>query len=241
MGAAIWRLIIMLACVCHLACCVWWYIGTVNVDTHAYNYGHLMDMYEVDMYAAPDSQQGPYQDVSGEESRRQLLAGSGAARKPVDPNQPPYDESVLGVYEPPGRAFIDSWVFYYQGLGEEDIWSDECARWHLLSLLVILYIMCLQICSSFVTECGRHVSSASWFQNHSQPHVKRTISCRVSILKQYAFTFYWATTTLSTAGLVGYTTPKNEAEIIFVIVSMLCTLTIYTYVLGALHVLLTVS
>lgn len=56
----------------------------------------------------------------------------------------------------------------------------------------------------------------------------------MNIIKQYLFTFYWASTTLSTAGHVGFTTPKNSIEILFVIFSMICTLTIYTYVLGAL-------
>jgi hypothetical protein len=48
------------------------------------------------------------------------------------------------------------------------------------------------------------------------------------------FAFYWAASTLSTAGMVGYTTPKNARELVFVIVCMLITLTIYAYVMGVL-------
>ena len=124
MSMSIGRLILMLACVCHIACCVWWYIGTVDVDTHAHNYGYLVDLHEAETFSAPDSEGAPVQDDHLDGTHRQLLAGGGP-RRPVDPNQPPYDESMLGVYEPPGRAFMDSWIFYYQGLGEEDIWSDE--------------------------------------------------------------------------------------------------------------------
>jgi hypothetical protein len=52
--------------------------------------------------------------------------------------------------------------------------------------------------------------------------------------KQYVFAFYWAASTLTTAGMVGYTTPKNARELVFVIVCMLVTLTIYAYVMGVL-------
>lgn len=54
----------------------------------------------------------------------------------------------------------------------------------------------------------------------------------VLISKQYIFSCYWAASTLSTASLVGNATPKNMAEIIFTIWSMLTTLTVYAYVVG---------
>lgn len=46
------------------------------------------------------------------------------------------------------------------------------------------------------------------------------------------YSFYWAASTLSASGLVGYTTPKNQGEMIFSIVCMLITMTMYAYVLG---------
>jgi hypothetical protein len=52
--------------------------------------------------------------------------------------------------------------------------------------------------------------------------------------KQYMFAFYWAASTLTTAGMVGYTTPKNARELVFVILCMLITLTIFAYVMGVL-------
>lgn len=73
----------------------------------------------------------------------------------------------------------DSWIYYYSGLGEVNLWDDQ-----------------------------------------------------VSITKQYIFSCYWASSTLSTASLVGETTPKNKAEILFTIWSMLTTLTVYAYIVG---------
>ena len=52
---------------------------------------------------------------------------------------------------------------------------------------------------------------------------------QVPILKQYIFSMYWMASTLSTASLVGFTTPKNEPELLFTICSMITTLTFYAY------------
>lgn len=54
----------------------------------------------------------------------------------------------------------------------------------------------------------------------------------MNVLWQYAYSFYWAASTLSTAGMIGYTTPKNQAEVLFTVVCMLITMTVYAYVLG---------
>lgn len=127
MSMSIGRLILMLMSLVHIFCCVWWYIGTVDIDTHVYEYSDLAAIYTDGPAAAPGEEVIHAEEDSGYDvGHRVLLAGGGSTR-PIDPNQPPYDESMLGVYEPPGRAFIDSWVFYYQGLGEEDIWSDRYA------------------------------------------------------------------------------------------------------------------
>jgi hypothetical protein len=61
------------------------------------------------------------------------------------------------------------------------------------------------------------------------------VRCRVSVLKQYLLAFYWAASTLCTSGLIGFTTPKNEAELAFTLLCMLATLTIFAYVVGALQ------
>lgn len=65
-------------------------------------------------------------------------------------------------------------------------------------------------------------------------HVLRTFEqqlaqMQVPIMKQYIFSVYWMASTLSTASLVGFTTPKNEAELLFTILAMLTTLTFYAY------------
>jgi hypothetical protein len=52
------------------------------------------------------------------------------------------------------------------------------------------------------------------------------------VLKQYLFSMYWMASTLSTASLVGATTPKSQTEITFTIWSTLTTLTVYAYVVG---------
>ena len=52
-------------------------------------------------------------------------------------------------------------------------------------------------------------------------------------MKQYLLSFYWACTSLTTNGLAGYMTPKNQTELTFTILCMVCTLTIYSYVVGA--------
>jgi hypothetical protein len=63
-----------------------------------------------------------------------------------------------------------------------------------------------------------------------QPLLVRTQQVlQVPIAKQYVFSMYWMASTLSTASLVGLTTPKNEIEILFTIMSMVTTLTFYAY------------
>lgn len=39
----------------------------------------------------------------------------------------------------------------------------------------------------------------------------------VAFWKQYLFSFYWASSALSGASLVGNTTPKNNAELLFAV------------------------
>lgn len=56
--------------------------------------------------------------------------------------------------------------------------------------------------------------------------------CSVDVIWQYSYSFYWAASTLSTAGMIGYTTPKNQAEVLFSVICMLITMTVYAYVLG---------
>jgi hypothetical protein len=48
-------------------------------------------------------------------------------------------------------------------------------------------------------------------------------------MKQYIFSLYWMASTLSTASLIGNTTPKNQAELLFTICAMVITLTFYAY------------
>jgi hypothetical protein len=52
------------------------------------------------------------------------------------------------------------------------------------------------------------------------------------MLSQYYFSFYWVASTLSTASRVGFSTPKNTIEVVFTIVCMMTTLTVYAYVMG---------
>lgn len=56
--------------------------------------------------------------------------------------------------------------------------------------------------------------------------------CSVNVIWQYGYSFYWAASTLSTAGMIGYTTPKNQAEVLFSVICMLITMTVYAYALG---------
>lgn len=49
---------------------------------------------------------------------------------------------------------------------------------------------------------------------------------------QYVFTYYWCASTLTTAGRIGQVTPKNFAELLFTIVSMIFTSVFYGYVMG---------
>jgi hypothetical protein len=49
---------------------------------------------------------------------------------------------------------------------------------------------------------------------------------------KYLFSYYWCASTLSTAGRIGEVTPKNTAELIFTIVSMVFTVVFYGYMMG---------
>ena len=49
---------------------------------------------------------------------------------------------------------------------------------------------------------------------------------------QYLFSYYWCASTLTTAGRIGTVTPKNTAELMFTILSMLFTSVFYGYVMG---------
>jgi Ion transport protein len=73
-----------------------------------------------------------------------------------------------------------------------------------------------------------------WVFYYSGLGVEHLVGLDVHMLTQYCFSFYWVACTLSTASRVGYSTPKNEIEILFTIVCMLTTLTFYAYVMGAL-------
>jgi hypothetical protein len=60
-------------------------------------------------------------------------------------------------------------------------------------------------------------------------------SCSVPLWKQYLLSYYWGATTLTTQALAGLATPKNATELTFAIVCMVCTMTIYAYIIGALR------
>eukprot|EP00892_Ulva_mutabilis_P004253 jgi/Ulvmu1/219/UM001_0223.1 len=74
--------------------------------------------------------------------------------------------------------------------------------------------------------------TGSWIYYYSGLGDQHVWSSDVPILKQYILSCYWAASTLSTAALVGDATPKNIAEMLFTIWSMLTTLTLYAFVVG---------
>lgn len=74
--------------------------------------------------------------------------------------------------------------------------------------------------------------TGSWIYYYSGLGDQYIWSTNVPIQKQYILSCYWAASTLSTAALVGDTTPKNIAELLFTIWSMLTTLTVYAFVVG---------
>eukprot|EP00892_Ulva_mutabilis_P004198 jgi/Ulvmu1/214/UM001_0218.1 len=89
----------------------------------------------------------------------------------------------------------------------------------------------------YIGTVGRELSASeqtgdSWIYYYSGLGHANLWDNSVSITRQYMFSCYWASSTLSTASLVGHATPKNAAEIVFTIWSMLTTLTVYAYIVG---------
>jgi hypothetical protein len=127
MANSIVRLLILLTCISHVVGCIWWYIGTVHLDLDA------LPTYEESLEATDSAAQA--NDTYHAPGRRRLMleVKEGAVTIPsaVDENGNIY-QLVQPVYQPYGRAVEDSWVFYYQGLGVQDLWSD---RYELLTLV----------------------------------------------------------------------------------------------------------
>jgi hypothetical protein len=110
---SIMRLMLLIACVTHLAGCVWWYLGVVDLDgLVGNNYAELAAGIALGESGVPDA------SAHGD---RRLVATSTANSEVSKGDAPPINE----VYLPSGRAVLDLWIFYYQGLGEEDIWLDR--------------------------------------------------------------------------------------------------------------------
>jgi hypothetical protein len=145
--------------VTHLAACIWWYLGVVDLDDHDFeNYAELEAFYEQEKQNAA---LGIVPTPSHPEHRRLLGISS------ADPNKTTsIGNSDVEVYQPSGRAALNLWSLYYHGLGEEDLWLDRYATCNHINRCVsegatlIATAACCSHVLSLVNDalhCGRRI------------------------------------------------------------------------------------